>query len=143
MPFSMPSDKEFSDVVGSIRKEWPSAVGIGLFGSVARGTANEGSDIDLLIVLQTGLAPSREYYSKWDATVLPDLPRGDWSPHFVECLPSDREPGSLWLEFACHGRNLWTSEPFEQAVDRVRNEIAAGIYERRKEPGTPFYWVKK
>jgi predicted nucleotidyltransferase len=143
MPFSMPSDQEFRDVVEVIRREWPDSVGIGLFGSVARGTANEGSDIDLLIVLQVGRTPSRELYSRWDRDVLHELPLGNWAPHFVECLSSEREPGSLWLEFACSGKSLWTSEPFEQAVKRVQNEIVAGSYERRKEPGTPFYWVKR
>jgi hypothetical protein len=130
-------------VVAVVRRFWPNCVGIGIFGSVARGTTNENSDIDLLIVLNSGTPVFRGLYTVWDETVSRELPTGDWAPHFVECLSSEKDPGSLWLEFAHHGKILWSSDSFDCALETVRSNIAAGIYYRRKEPGTPFYWVKK
>ena len=41
-------------------------IGIGVFGSWARGDVTDGSDIDLLIVVEDCLALTRELYRRWD-----------------------------------------------------------------------------
>ena len=143
MSFSMPTEDDFATLVSRIRKEWPDCVGIGVFGSVARGTPHEGSDVDLLIALISGSVISRILYTRWDEFVAPELKNICWSPHFVECLRENASAGSLWLEFADHGKTLWTTDVFERSFRSLRDEINAGKYERRKEPGSSFYWIKR
>lgn len=119
----------FDDAVG----------GIILYGSFARGELREGSDIDLLIVLDEAVPLTRNLYRIWDAQPL------SWNKHSVEVhfahLPVAGAPLSgLWAEIALdgivvHERGLAVSH----RLAALRREILAGRLERRTIHGQPFW----
>jgi predicted nucleotidyltransferase len=116
-------------------------VGVVAFGSWARGEAGPESDIDLLVVVDDGLALNRELYRRWDGEPLA------WNghpvePHFVHLPPAERRLLGVWAEAALDGlvlfeRGLAVSRP----LARVRREIARGRIQRREVHGQP-YWVE-
>jgi predicted nucleotidyltransferase len=63
----MYTEKDFETVKDIILKDVPAVSGIILFGSYARGTAKEDSDIDFLILI------NREYERKEKLKILADL----------------------------------------------------------------------
>lgn len=116
-------------------------VGVVLYGSWARREAGDGSDVDVLVALESGLLPSRELYRSWDeGEVLWEGRRVE--PHFVR-LPDLGEPTSgLWAEVAVDGVVLFERElEVSRHLRRVRAEVAAGRLVRRFSHGQP-YWAK-
>jgi len=113
-------------------------LGVVLFGSTARGRRREGSDTDLLIVVDSSLPLSRKLYSGWDEMEAePCL-----SPHYVH-LPRDAEQaGSLWLEAAVDGLLLLDKTgAVNRFLRRLREEMASGRLIRKSAYGHP-YWVR-
>ena len=107
-----------------------------LFGSQARGEANQNSDIDLLLVLPPEVPISRSLYKLWDShKVAPS----NVSPQFCHS-PNLRGIGSLWLEVAIDGIVLWEQNlEVSQTLIHVRQEILASVYTRKQAHGH-YYW---
>ena len=83
-------------------------VGVAVYGSWSRGTLLASSDVDLLIVVDSELALTRQLYRLWDDAPL------DWNghtvePHFVHLPGSDETVGGLWAEVALDGIVLFES----------------------------------
>lgn len=118
-----------------------SLLGVAVFGSWARGTLGDRSDVDLLIVLDGTVAVGRDLYRAWDRAPL------SWDghpvePHFVQ-LPAPGAPlSSVWAEVAVDGTVLFERD---FAVSRhlvgIRQAITAGRIVRRVIHGQP-YWVE-
>lgn len=122
-----------------------SLIGVVVFGSWARGEAADGSDLDLLIVIEEQLALSRGLYRTWDhseavsAGTSTDI---SMEPQFVHLPGPEETVAGLWAEVAIDGivifeRNLRIS----RRLIRVRQDIAAGRIERRSLHGQA-YWVR-
>jgi predicted nucleotidyltransferase len=113
-------------------------VGVVLFGSVARGDSREGSDVDLLVVLDEGQPVARELYSRWDDHFGADK----HSPHFVLLPPNTAAVGSLWIEAAVDGVVYYDrAGKVSRFLGEIRRMIADGRLSRRLAYGLP-YWVK-
>ncbi len=116
-------------------------VGVAAFGSWARGELHDGSDIDLLVVVDEGLELSRDLYLKWDEAPI------SWcgcrvEAHFVHLPESTATARGLWAEVAIDGIILFTRDlELPSVLAGVRREIAAGRIVRRTVHGQP-YWVE-
>lgn len=108
-------------------------------GSWARGEARDGSDIDVLVVVDRQVTLSRRLYATWDAIpVSGDGPAID--VHFVQ-LPDGARPGAVWCEAALDGVVL--DDPRDllcRALYDVRRAIAEGRVVRRTAHGQS-YWT--
>ncbi len=112
-------------------------LGVVLFGSWARGEALEGSDTDLLIVLEPGSPLNRGRYEQWDARFGAEL-----SPHFVTLPVAGEEYGSIWIEAAVDGTIVQDrSGRVAALLIAIRRQIAAGRYRRAMAHGHP-YWTR-
>jgi hypothetical protein len=115
--------------------------GVVIFGSWARGEAADGSDVDLLVVLDRTLPLTRSLYAPWDAGPL------TWDGRPVEMhlahLPAQGQPpSSIWAEVALDGIIVFErGRRLSAALASVRREIADGRFVRRVSQGQP-YWVK-
>ncbi|MCU0303044.1 MAG: toxin-antitoxin system HicB family antitoxin [Thermoanaerobaculales bacterium] len=118
----------------------PSLVGVVAFGSWARHELHDGSDIDLLVVVDPSLALARDLYARWDEEPLV-ADRHRLEPHFVH-LPSTVPEGSgLWAEAAIDGVVLFARDlELASVLAAVRRRIAEGRVRRKTAHGQP-YWV--
>jgi predicted nucleotidyltransferase len=114
--------------------------GVVAFGSWARDELHDGSDVDVLVVVDRSTELSRALYSEWDADPV------RWhghrvEPHFVHLPESSRPVVGLWAEVAIDGVVLFT-RGFElpRCLARVRQDIVAERVVRRVVHGQP-YWV--
>jgi len=119
-------------------------VAVVLFGSRARGEANEESDWDMLVIAR-------------------GLPENYWDRHlfFVHLLPVDL-PGSvsllaktpeefevripsLYLDIAIDGKILYDPQHYAEAkLDYIRDRLReAGLYRERTEAGDLWLWAKQ
>jgi hypothetical protein len=116
-------------------------VGVVVYGSWVRGEAGDGSDVDVLVVLERGASPSRSLYRAWDAAPV-SWQRRAVEPHFVR-LPDVGEPVSgLWAEVALDGVVLFERQLLVSSVlAHVRHEVVAGRLVRRFVHGQP-YWAE-
>lgn len=126
---------------------WPEdLVGLILFGSAARGDATEDSDIDLLLVMRSGVKITRALYRLWDESFRePAGARDDSraSPHFVILPGSVREAGGLWYEAAIDGIALWECDRrVSRFLGSVREAMGQGRIQRRMLHGSP-YWIRE
>jgi HEPN domain-containing protein len=113
-------------------------VGVVLFGSRARGDALEGSDTDLLVVLEPGSPLNRARYDQWETRF-----GAESSPHFVTLPATGEEFGSIWLEAAVDGTIVQDRGARVAALlVSIRREIAAGRYRRAMAYGHP-YWTRE
>lgn len=116
-------------------------VGIVAYGSWARGTLADGSDIDLLVVVDAALPITRESYRSFDDPPLCSSGRRV-DVHLVHLpLPGASITGT-WVEAATEGIVLRERglELSRRLVD-IRRRIAAGEIVRRVVHGQP-YWVR-
>jgi hypothetical protein len=114
--------------------------GVMAFGSWARGTLTESSDIDVLIVVDPGVAITRALYNVWDDEPL------RWDSHVVEVhivkmpAPGARVSG-MWAEAAIDGIVLFDRGlSLSRRLVEIRSRILAGEIVRRRVHGQP-YWV--
>jgi len=115
-------------------------LGVIAFGSWARGEAGPTSDVDVLLVVDSSRALTRNLYRQWDEAPL------DWSghpvePHFVH-LPEPPAVGTIWAEAAVDGIVLFERDLIvSRRLSEVRRQIVAGKLERRVLHGQP-YWTE-
>jgi Nucleotidyltransferase domain/HicB family len=114
-------------------------VAIVLFGSWARGTQSDQSDIDLLIVLDKEFPITRGVYRSWETHA---MSAGKCEPHFVT-LPSDiNYVTGLWAEIALDGVVLSDdSARLHRYLVQVRRALVDGKLLSRKSHGQT-YWVR-
>lgn len=114
--------------------------GVVLFGSVARGEEREGSDVDLLVVIEDRLPVTRSLYTQWDAEGEADAVL---NPHLVHLPADERAAGSLWLEVALDGIVLYDADgALARFLSRLRRAIASGAFESRVANGHR-YWIRR
>ena len=116
----------------------PSLAAVIMFGSAARGTQHDGSDIDLLIVVAADLPVTRALYRRWDERRF----TGPHSLHFVHLPDSIEKAGSIWLEAAVDGDILFEADGgVRRFLRELRRAMANGRFCRRTAHGHP-YWVR-
>ena len=116
-------------------------IGIAAFGSWARGDAADGSDVDLLLVLENRVPLGRSLYRVWDEAPLVWAGRAV-EPQFVHLPDPDETVAGLWGEVALDGIVLWERGLRVSArLVRVRRDIVSGRIVRRTAHGQP-YWVR-
>ena len=115
-------------------------VAVAAFGSWTRGEAGQGSDLDLLVVVEDGVALTRELYRRWDAE-----PQR-WGERAIDAHiahlpdPESFSPG-LWGEVAIDGVILFERDlRLSSRLVAVRRRIVDGEVVRRHAQGQP-YWV--
>ena len=135
------SDEDVTALLGRARAVAGDALSaVVLYGSWVRDEATSGSDVDALIVVDSGLALSRALYRDWDAQ--PITWRGrHLDAHFVH-LARDGEFSGLWAELAVDGIVLFERDwKVSMHLARIRRAIAAGQLVRRVVHGQP-YWAE-
>lgn len=115
-------------------------VGVIAFGSWARDEAAAGSDVDVLVVVESNVAITRELYRTWDAEPL------SWDshpvePHFVQLPAPVTRLSGLWAEAAIDGVVLFDRDlSLSRRLVEIRRRVVAGEIIRREAHGQP-YWV--
>lgn len=127
----------------TMRKEWKKdLLGIVLFGSNARGDAQENSDVDILLVLRPEASIQRALYRKWDQLFSSVSGMDRFSPQFVSLPSSKTEAGSLWFEIALDGKIIWEcEEQLSLFLRGLRADMAEGKLRRKLTHGHP-YWER-
>lgn len=117
-------------------------VGVAIYGSWARGTATQASDLDLLIVLDSGIQVSRQMYRDWDQQTL--TLQGHLVEPSIVTLPADAsEVSGFWAEIATEGLLCWWRDfSVHRYLTKVREKIAAGELRRERSHGQS-YWVHR
>jgi hypothetical protein len=115
-------------------------VGLALYGSFARGTAAPDSDVDLLLVVESGVPLTRELYRRWGEERLRWGGR-EVEVHFAHLPSPSTSFGGFWAEVALDGIVLFERGlRLSRALIAVRREILAGRVERRAVHGQA-YWT--
>ena len=116
-------------------------VGTAVFGSWARGEATQGSDVDVLVVVEEAVPLTRDLYDRWDEHPVVWGGRSV-EPHFVHLPPASRRVAGLWAEVALDGLVLFERGlTLSKRLIQVRHEIAAGRIVQRSAHGQP-YWTE-
>ncbi|MFQ5789398.1 MAG: nucleotidyltransferase domain-containing protein [Acidobacteriota bacterium] len=116
-------------------------IGVAAFGSWARGELAEGSDIDVLVVLENHVALTRQLYRAWDQAPI------TWGgrivePHIVHLPEADETVAGIWAEVALDGVVLFERKLRVSArLVLVRHDIVSGRIVRRLVHGQP-YWAE-
>lgn len=114
---------------------------VAAFGSWARSELAVDSDVDVLVVLEPGVALTRGLYRDWDRSPL------SWNgrpvePHFVHLPPPDAVVGGLWAEVAVDGVVLFERElVLSRRLARVRRDVVAGRLVQCVAHGHPYWKV--
>ena len=113
-----------------------------LFGSVARGEAGTGSDVDLLVVFDGNVRITRSLYRCLeDAVDLSELRQAP-NPQLVSLPAGAADCGGLWFEVALDGVVVWERGAAVSAfLHELRERISTGAMRRRTAYGHP-YWVR-
>ncbi|NJL29290.1 MAG: nucleotidyltransferase domain-containing protein [Thermoanaerobaculia bacterium] len=113
--------------------------GIVLYGSSARGEMREGSDIDLLIVLDPTIPLNRSLYRVWDER--PSAWRGRRvEVHFAHLPPAGARLSGFWAEIARDGIVLHEcGAAISDRLSELRRELRSGRLERRTSHGQPCW----
>ncbi len=116
-------------------------VGLAVFGSWARGDATPGSDVDLLVVVESRVPVTRDLYRRWDTAPV------QWEarvvePHFVHLPEPGAVAGGVWAEVAMDGIVLFEHRwRLSRHLTSVRADIVSGRLVRRMVHGQP-YWAE-
>jgi predicted nucleotidyltransferase len=116
-------------------------VGIVAHGSWARDELRTASDVDVLVVVETTLALTRDLYRTWDRALL----KWEGRPvdaHFVHLPDAPERAGGLWCEAAIDGVVLDdVAGRVERTLRRIRRAIADGRLIRKHAHGQPYWTV--
>lgn len=117
----------------------PALVGVVVYGSWARGEVSDASDVDVLVVLDRGVALDRALYRRWDTAPVSWQGRSV-DPHFVHLPRENESVAGVWGEVAVDGVVLFERDDRLSArLVRVRRAIAEGRLVRRTVHGQT-YW---
>jgi predicted nucleotidyltransferase len=135
------SPDQNAKIVSTVRNTFgENLTGVVQFGSSVRNEMRKGSDIDLLIVLDSSASIERSLYRKWDKDVAPVLGE-KYSPQFSH-LPAQESATSLWLEIAVEGEILFARDfDLKTCLRQLRTAIAEGRFVRKLSYGIP-YWMQ-
>ena len=115
--------------------------GVVAFGSWARQELSQGSDVDILIVVEDSFPIDRGAYRAWDDAPL------SWEghpvePHFVHLPQRDGRLSGIWAEVAVDGVVLFErGGVVSRRLAEVRHRIVSGEIARRLSHGQS-YWVE-
>ena len=117
-------------------------VGVVVHGSWARGEAQDGSDVDVMLVVDQGTPVDRELYRRWDAGGPLRIDGHPADAAFAR-LPSGTEAATpLWAEIATDGFVVFERDRrVSRVLAQVRSRIASGNLVRRIVHGQP-YWTE-
>ena len=129
-------------VVRALRLLEGSLVGVVVHGSWARGEAQDGSDVDVLVVVDELTRVDREIYRRWDEAGPLRIDGHPADAHFAR-LPSGAEAVTpLWAEIATDGFVVFERDrQVSRLLARIRSRIASGGLVRRVVHGQP-YWTE-
>lgn len=124
-------------------------VSIALFGSVARGQAGPGSDIDIFVVLQdapSGMLSRRRLLDPVRESLTPELERL-WKQgiyvDFVEVIRTRSEAGEyhpLYLDMSQEAIMLYDRDQFLETLLAIIKEQLERVGAERKVMGNFWYW---
>jgi hypothetical protein len=115
--------------------------GVVMHGSWLRGEAVDGSDVDMLVILDRNVPLTRSLYRSWDASGLVIEGRPT-EAHFVHLPRSGQSVAGLWAGISIEGLVLFErGVEISSALAGIRREIAAGRLVRRVVHGQP-YWTE-
>jgi predicted nucleotidyltransferase len=116
-------------------------VGAVAFGSWARGEEASGSDIDVLVIVESSVAIDRAIYRRWDEKPIRWSDR-NVDPHFVHLPPTCESVTGLWAEIARDGIVLHDREfRVSRFLAKVRERLLEGSVIRHTVFGQP-YWME-
>jgi hypothetical protein len=117
-------------------------IGVVAFGSWARCELRDGSDVDLLVVVEGSLGLSRELYRRWDEEPVVWAGR-QVEPHFVTLSEGPARAVGLWAEAAMDGAILFARDlSLAARLVEIRHALIEGRVVRKTVHGQP-YWVSE
>lgn len=136
-------DPELQAVVTRSRRLFEhSLAGVLVHGSWARGEEQDGSDVDVLIVVDDGVSIDRETYRLWDAAGELAVDGHPVEVHFARPLSEAEAVTPLWAEIATDGIVVFERDhAVSRFLSRIRGQIASGRLVRRIVHGQP-YWTE-
>jgi predicted nucleotidyltransferase len=119
----------------------PALVGVVAFGSFVRGQATDGSDVDVLVIVDAAFELTRAVYVRWDERPLAIEGR-PVDAHFVQLPGDDARLSGLWAEAAIDGIVIVDrGRVVSSWLSAVRRALFAGKLVRRVVHGQP-YWCE-
>ena len=117
-------------------------IAVVVFGSWTRGEASDGSDVDVLIVVDEDVPLTRGLYRRWDEAPLA-WGRHPVEPHFVHPPATDQPASGFWAEIALDGVMLHQRDlRVARWLAAIRRQVADGSLRRRTAHGQS-YWTRE
>jgi len=138
----LPMEESFiRDLISHARKVLgDSLMGVVVYGSWARGEAGDSSDVDVMLIGDSGLRITRSLVARWDEQPM-TYGQKLVEAHFVALADPAQSVSGLWAELAVDGIVVFERGfRVSRVLSRVRAEIAAGRLQRRSSHGQN-YWV--
>ena len=118
-------------------------LGVYLFGSWARGTPHDDSDIDLLVIVPKEIGIDRSIYQRWDQILRQSNIQEPISVHFVYSPKKNQDLSSLWYEVALDGIPIYPPhKKVASFMNELKEEIASGKIVRKWQHGHSYWEVQ-
>lgn len=136
-------DEGLQAVVGRCGELFQQAlVGVLVHGSWARGEEQDGSDVDVLVVVEESVSIDRDLYRRWDAYGSLAIEDHEVEVHFARLPSGEEEVTPLWAEIALDGIVVVERDrAVSRLLAKIRSRIASGRLVRRIVHGQP-YWTE-